>query len=75
MNDDHERLSVSDGAYVLGALCASDRAEFEAHLETCAACRASVAELAPTAGPGIAASAPPSSSKKMILRISRLDPL
>lgn len=50
MNDDHERLSVSDGAYVLGALCASDRAEFEAHLATCAACRASVAELAPTAG-------------------------
>ncbi|GEB46202.1 anti-sigma factor family protein [Microbacterium testaceum] len=50
MNDDHERLSMSDGAYVLGALCASDRAEFEAHLAVCAACRASVAELAPAAG-------------------------
>ncbi len=50
MNDDHERLSMSDGAYVLGALCASDRAEFEAHLAVCAICRASVAELAPTAG-------------------------
>jgi len=50
MNDDHERLSMSDGAYVLGALCASDRAEFEAHLSVCAECRASVAEIAPTAG-------------------------
>jgi len=50
MNDDHERLSMSDGAYVLGALCASDRAEFEEHLAVCAICRASVAELAPTAG-------------------------
>ncbi|MBB3158722.1 hypothetical protein FHS07_002418 [Microbacterium proteolyticum] len=50
MTSDHKRLSASDGAYVLGALNASDRAEFEAHLAVCAECRAAVTELAPTAG-------------------------
>ncbi|MDQ1121714.1 anti-sigma factor [Microbacterium trichothecenolyticum] len=50
MISDHERLSVLDGAYVLGALGAADRAEFEAHLAVCAQCRAAVGELAPTAG-------------------------
>lgn len=50
MNVDHERLSSWDGAYVLGALSAPDRAEFEAHLGACELCRAAVAELAPTAG-------------------------
>ncbi|MDU0347117.1 zf-HC2 domain-containing protein [Microbacterium sp. KSW2-29] len=50
MNVDHERLSSWDGAYVLGALSAPDRAEFEAHLAVCAECRAAVAEIAPTAG-------------------------
>jgi predicted anti-sigma-YlaC factor YlaD len=38
-----------DGAYVLGALDDSERAEFEAHLMTCAACRARVGEVAPPA--------------------------
>ncbi|MFJ4039290.1 anti-sigma factor family protein [Microbacterium sp. NPDC090007] len=50
MNDDHGRLSSWDGAYVLGALSAADRAEFERHLADCDACRSDVAELAPTAG-------------------------
>lgn len=50
MSTDHERLATWDGAYVLGALSATDRAEFEAHLAECAACREAVAELAPTAG-------------------------
>lgn len=50
MTTDHERLSASDGAYVLGALNAADRAEFEAHLAACAECRSAVTELAPTAG-------------------------
>jgi hypothetical protein len=36
-----------DGAYVLGALDQADRAAFEAHLETCADCRARVAEARP----------------------------
>lgn len=35
-----------DGAYVLGALSPDDRAAFESHLQTCAACAARVAELA-----------------------------
>jgi anti-sigma factor RsiW len=47
MNDEHERLMTWDGAYVLGALSPADRAEFEAHLADCAACREAVAELSP----------------------------
>jgi hypothetical protein len=35
-----------DGAYVLGALCPSDRAAFESHLRGCDPCRESVAALA-----------------------------
>ena len=35
-----------DGAYVLGALSPDERAEFEAHLGTCASCAARVAEIA-----------------------------
>ncbi|MFZ8756779.1 anti-sigma factor family protein [Microbacterium sp. HMH0099] len=50
MNGEHERLADWDGAYVLGALSSVERAEYEAHLETCERCRAAVAELAPTAG-------------------------
>jgi anti-sigma factor RsiW len=38
-----------DAAYVLGALDESDRLAFEAHLATCAECRARVAEVRPTA--------------------------
>jgi hypothetical protein len=48
--DEHDRLSSWDGAYVLGALSAADRAEYERHLAVCDACRADVGELAPTAG-------------------------
>ncbi|MDQ0613486.1 hypothetical protein QF046_001127 [Microbacterium sp. W4I4] len=47
MNDEHERLMTWDGAYVLGALSPAERAEFEAHLADCAACREAVAELSP----------------------------
>lgn len=50
MNAAHERFATWDGAYVLGALSAADRAEYERHLDGCALCRAAVAELAPTAG-------------------------
>lgn len=35
-----------DAAYVLGALSPADRREFEDHLKVCAACAASVSELA-----------------------------
>lgn len=46
-----------DAAYVLGALSAADRARFEEHLAGCAACRASVAEIAGM--PGLLAQVPP----------------
>ncbi len=42
-------FAYDDGAYVLGALDDAERRAFEAHLETCAACRARVAELRDTA--------------------------
>jgi len=41
-----ESLHEWDAAYVLGALSPDDRRTFEEHLEGCAECRASVAELA-----------------------------
>ncbi|SIS06747.1 anti-sigma factor [Microbacterium sp. RURRCA19A] len=50
MTSDHERFATWDGAYVLGALPAADRGEYERHLDECPLCRAAVAELAPTAG-------------------------
>ncbi|MEU6429478.1 zf-HC2 domain-containing protein [Microbispora sp. NPDC046973] len=40
-----EEVRISLGSYVLGALDAEETAEVEAHLETCAACRAELAEL------------------------------
>ncbi|MEV4454904.1 zf-HC2 domain-containing protein [Microbispora sp. NPDC049633] len=40
-----EEVRISLGVYVLGALDAEETAEVEAHLETCAACRAELAEL------------------------------
>lgn len=40
-----DRYLTWDAGYVLGALSPSERREFEAHLETCARCRAGVAEL------------------------------
>jgi hypothetical protein len=45
-----------DASYVLGALSATDRREFERHLTTCAACSAAVAEIAGL--PGLLAKAP-----------------
>jgi hypothetical protein len=39
-----------DGAYVLGALDDLDRRAFEAHLQTCAECRARVADARPAVG-------------------------
>jgi anti-sigma factor RsiW len=42
-------FELDDGAYVLGALDDDERRAYEAHLETCAPCRARVAELRDTA--------------------------
>lgn len=50
MNADHARYADWDAAYVLGALSAADRAEYEAHLAQCAECRAAIAEIAPMPG-------------------------
>jgi anti-sigma factor RsiW len=41
-----DRYAEWDAAYVLGALSSGERLEFEAHLERCDECAASVAELA-----------------------------
>ena len=41
-----DRYRDWDAAYVLGSLPSDERLEYERHLETCAACRAAVAELA-----------------------------
>ncbi len=43
---DHDALRESTGLYVLGALAATDREAFEAHLATCAVCAAEVRTLA-----------------------------
>ncbi|MEJ2885433.1 zf-HC2 domain-containing protein [Actinomycetospora aeridis] len=48
---DHDRLRELLGAHALGGLDDAERAEIEAHLEGCAACRAELAEIAPLAGP------------------------
>ncbi|WP_223624576.1 zf-HC2 domain-containing protein [Microbacterium sp. EST19A] len=50
MNADHARYNEWDAAYVLGALSAADRAEYEAHLSQCPECRAALGEVAPTLG-------------------------
>ena len=42
---DGDRYLTWDAAYVLGSLSSAERREYEAHLETCARCRAAVAEL------------------------------
>ena len=46
----HADLRLALGAYVLGALEPTERAEVAAHLEDCARCRAELAELAPLPG-------------------------
>ena len=50
MSDDHETFAQWDASYVLGALTPGDRRAYEAHLEQCERCRASVAELASMPG-------------------------
>ena len=50
MNPDHAHFAEWDAAYILGALSASDRRSFEAHLAGCDECRRAIAEVAPTIG-------------------------
>ncbi|MGH8328690.1 MAG: anti-sigma factor family protein, partial [Steroidobacteraceae bacterium] len=47
---DHEHYAEWDAAYVLGALTATERHEFEEHLAACTKCSAEVAELAALPG-------------------------
>jgi hypothetical protein len=47
---DHDRYAEWDAAYVIGALSAADRREFEDHLAGCPQCRADVADLAAMPG-------------------------
>ena len=44
-----DRWADAAGAYVLGAMAPDERADFEAHLATCPACRQEVEELRPAA--------------------------
>jgi hypothetical protein len=46
---DHERWADSAGAYVLGAMSAAERRDYEEHLAGCRTCRDEVAELQPAA--------------------------
>jgi len=48
--DLHQQLRESLGAHVLGHLDPAETSEIEAHLATCADCRAELAELTPVAG-------------------------
>ncbi|MDD7963719.1 zf-HC2 domain-containing protein [Actinomycetospora lemnae] len=47
----HDRLREQLGAYALGQLEGAERDEVATHLDTCPACRAELAALAPLAGP------------------------
>lgn len=59
-----ERMCDADAAYALGALSATERREYEAHLATCTQCRASIAELTST---GAALSALNSEEAELLL--------
>ncbi|WNM26384.1 zf-HC2 domain-containing protein [Demequina capsici] len=50
MSADHDRLATWDASYVLGALSATERHEYEQHLQGCERCQAAVAELAALPG-------------------------
>jgi hypothetical protein len=50
MSEPGDEFATWDAAYVLGALSPADRRRFEHHLEDCARCRESVAELAGVPG-------------------------
>lgn len=50
MIDEDDRYDTWDAAYVLGALSATDRHEFEAHLKGCSQCHQSVGEVAGVPG-------------------------
>jgi anti-sigma-K factor RskA len=58
MTASHERWQDAAATYLLGALTEAERAEFEAHLESCPACREEIAELR-VAAEALPVAAPP----------------
>ena len=71
MSAAHEALRELSGFYVLGALRADERAEFDAHLATCVACRSEVAALRPVVAAmayTVPQTAPPESLRDRVLR-------
>lgn len=50
MIDEDDRYDTWDAAYVLGALSAAERREFEAHLKACSQCHQAVGEVAGVPG-------------------------
>ncbi len=73
--NDHERLREWAAAYVLDALEADERREFERHLDGCPTCRSEVASLAPLPGlmarvePGTLEAAPMSIADRAAERV------
>jgi anti-sigma-K factor RskA len=73
----HEAFAEAAAAYALGALDASDRAGFEAHLATCASCRADVEayrQVSGALGASVAPVAPPLDLKARVLANAPLAP-
>jgi hypothetical protein len=62
--EEHERFADWDAGYVLGALSAAERRNFEDHLDRCADCRNAVAELAGM--PGLLAQVPQADALALI---------
>ncbi len=73
----HEAFAEAAAAYALGALDASERASVEAHLATCAICRADVEsyrQVSDAMGAAIAPVAPPPALKARVIANARLAP-
>jgi anti-sigma-K factor RskA len=70
----HEAFAEAAAAYALGALDASERASFEAHLATCASCQADVESyrhVSGALGAAVAPVAPPFDLKARVLANAR----
>jgi anti-sigma-K factor RskA len=72
---DHERFQDTAGSYVLGAMPDAERADFEAHLTSCAVCQAEIDELAvavealPTSVPAMVP--PPALKARIMAEVER----
>ena len=72
MTEPVDEFATWDAAYVLGALAPADRRRFEHHLDDCAHCRESVAELAGV--PGMLALVPRDTALAMLDDEPETDP-